>query len=75
VSWENVGSLAADILLESQIDDMSAEQILAQPTFARTPAGQARQVYSWVFASMDYAAQAAYMAELAGHLESARKVV
>jgi iron complex transport system substrate-binding protein len=75
VSWENVGSLPADVVLESQIDDMTAEQILAQPTFARTPAGQARQVYPWVFASMDYAAQAAYMAEVAGHLESARKVV
>jgi iron complex transport system substrate-binding protein len=75
VSWENVGSLPADVVLESQIDEMSAEQILAQPTFARTPAGQARQLYPWVFASMDYAAQAAYMTEVAGHLESARKVV
>ncbi len=74
VSWENVGSLPADVVLESQIDEMAAEQILAQPTFARTPAGQARQVYRWVFASMDYAAQAAYMIEVAGHLESARKV-
>lgn len=75
VSWENVGSLPADVVLESQIDEMTAEQILAQPTFARTPAGQARQVYRWIFASMDYAAQAAYMSEVAGHLESARKVV
>jgi len=75
VSWENVGSLPADVVLESQIDEMTAEEILAQPTFARTAAGQARQVYPWVFASMDYTAQAAYMTELAGHLESARKVV
>ena len=75
VSWENVGSLSADVVLESQIDEMTAEQILAQPTFARTPAGQARQVYPWMFASLDYAAQAAYMTEVAGHLESARKVV
>jgi iron complex transport system substrate-binding protein len=75
VSWENVGSLPADVVLESQIDEMTAEQIIAQPTFARTPAGQARQVYPWVFASMDYTAQAAYMNEVAGHLESARKVV
>jgi iron complex transport system substrate-binding protein len=75
VSWENVGSLPADVVLESQIDEMTADQILGQPTFARTPAGQARQVYPWVFASMDYAAQAAYMTEVAGHLESARKVV
>jgi iron complex transport system substrate-binding protein len=75
VSWENVGGLRADIVLESQIDDMSAEQILAQPTFAPTPAGQARQIFPWVFASMDFAAQAAYMTELATHLEAARKVV
>jgi iron complex transport system substrate-binding protein len=75
VSWENVGALPADVVFESQIDEMTAEQILAQPTFARTPAGQARQVYPWVFASLDYAAQARYMNEVAGHLESARKVV
>jgi iron complex transport system substrate-binding protein len=75
VSWENVGSLPADIVLESQIDDLTAEQIIAQPTFARTPAGQARQVYPWLFATMDYTAQAAYMTEVAGYMESARKVV
>jgi iron-desferrioxamine transport system substrate-binding protein len=75
VSWENVGSLPADIVLESQIDEMTADQILAQPVFARTPAGQARQVYPWVFASLDYAAQAAYMTEVAAHLASAHKVV
>jgi iron complex transport system substrate-binding protein len=75
VSWEKVGALPADVVLESQIDEMNAEQILAQPTFAATPAGQARQVYPWVFASLDYGAQAAYMNELAGHLQSARKVI
>lgn len=75
VSWENVGALPADVVLESQIDEMTAEQILAQPTFARTPAGQARQVYPWVFATLDYSAQAAYMNEVAGNLETARKVV
>jgi iron complex transport system substrate-binding protein len=75
VSWENVGALAADVVLESQIDDMTADQILAQPVFARTPAAQARQIYPWVFASLDHAAQAAYMTEMAEHLESARKVV
>ena len=74
VSWENVGSLRADVVLDSQIDEMTGEQILAQPTFATTPAAQARQIYPWVFASMDYTAQAAYMNELAGHLETARKV-
>ncbi len=74
VSWENVGSLPADLVLDSQLDDMTAEQILAQPTFAATPAGRARQVYPWVFASLDYPGQAAYMNELAGHLENAHKV-
>jgi iron complex transport system substrate-binding protein len=74
VSWENVGGLTADLVLDSQIDDMTAEQIIAQPTFAATPAGRAGQVYPWVFASMDHVAQAAYMTELAGHLEKARRV-
>ncbi|OLT05971.1 hypothetical protein BJF90_18850 [Pseudonocardia sp. CNS-004] len=74
MSWENVGALAVDVVLESQIDDMTADQILAQPVFARTPAAQARQIYPWVFASLDHAAQAAYMTEMAEHLESARKV-
>jgi iron complex transport system substrate-binding protein len=74
VSWENVGSLPADVVLESQIDAMTAAELRAQPTFARTPAARAGQVYPWVFASMDYTAQAAYMNELAGHLETARKV-
>jgi iron complex transport system substrate-binding protein len=74
VSWENVGGLAADVVLESQIDEMTAEQIIEQPVFAQTPAGQARQVYPWVFASLDYTAQAAYMDEVSGHLETARKV-
>ncbi|HYH32584.1 MAG TPA: ABC transporter substrate-binding protein [Pseudonocardia sp.] len=75
ISWEKVGSLPADVVLDSGLDEMTPEQILAQPTFAITPAGRAGQVYPWVFASMDYAAQAAYMDELAGHLEDAHKVV
>jgi iron complex transport system substrate-binding protein len=74
VSWENVGSLPADVVLDSQIDDMTAEQMLAQPTFAATAAGRAGQVYPWVFASLDYVGQAAYMTELAERLETARKV-
>jgi iron complex transport system substrate-binding protein len=74
VSWENVGTLRADVVLDSQIDEMTADQILAQPTFASTPAGRARQIYPWVFASMDYVAQAAFTDDLAGYLESAQKV-
>jgi iron complex transport system substrate-binding protein len=75
VSWENVGGLPADVVLDSQIDDMTADQLMAQPTFAPTPAGRARQVYPWVFTSMDHTALGAYMDELAGYLESAHKVV
>lgn len=74
-SWETVGSLPADVVLESQIDPMSATDLAAQPTFARTPAAAAGQVYPWVFASLDHVAQAAYMTQLAGQLEAARKVV
>ncbi|WP_232661960.1 ABC transporter substrate-binding protein [Pseudonocardia sp. TRM90224] len=74
VSWENVGRVPADVVLESQLDTMTAEQIAAQPTMANTPAGRARQIHPWIFASMDYTAQAAYMNELAGHLEAAHKV-
>jgi iron complex transport system substrate-binding protein len=32
-------------------------------------------VYPWVFASMDYSAQAPYMNEVVGQLDAARKVV
>lgn len=74
-SWENVGSLPADVVLESQIDPMSPADLAAQPTFARTAAAAAGQVYPWVFASLDHVAQAAYMTQLAGLLEAARKVV
>ncbi|WP_219418601.1 ABC transporter substrate-binding protein [Pseudonocardia nigra] len=75
VSWENVGSVPADLVLDSQIDDMTAEELLVQPTFAATPAGQAGQVYPWIFTSMDHLAQADYMNELAGYLEGAQNVL
>lgn len=74
-SWENVGSLPADVVLESQIDPMSAADLAAQPTFARTPASVAGQVHPWVFASLDHIGQATFVDQVAGWLEAARKVV
>lgn len=73
VSWENVGRLPADVVLHSQ-RAMDAAALQGQPTFARTPAAQAGQVFPWVFAGMDHPAQTAYMNELAGWLETARDV-
>ena len=73
VSWENVGKVPADVVLYSR-RAMDAPTMMKQATFARTPAAAANQVYAWVFASMDYVAQAAYANELAGHLEAAKKV-
>jgi iron complex transport system substrate-binding protein len=73
VSWENVGSLPADVVLYSR-RAMDAAAMLAQPTFARTPAARAGQVYRWVFAGMDYVDQAAYVTELAGRLSGAHRV-
>lgn len=74
LSWENVATLTPDLVLESQLDEMSAAEILAAPTFALTPAAKARQLRPWVFATMDYPAQAAYMSELAGWLEVSARV-
>lgn len=73
ISWENVDRVPADVVLYSR-RAMDAAAMLKQATFARTPAGEANQVYRWVFTGMDYVAQAEYMNELAGKLEGARKV-
>jgi iron complex transport system substrate-binding protein len=73
VSWENAGRLPADVVLYSK-RAMDGETMLKQATFARTPAGKARQVYPWTFAGMDYVAIAQYMNEMAGYIEGAKKV-
>jgi len=75
VSWENVGSVKADVVLESQIDPMPAAELLAQPTFATQPAARSGQVYPWIFASMDGRSQAQYIDQLAERIAAAHKVV
>ncbi|RJK93389.1 ABC transporter substrate-binding protein [Vallicoccus soli] len=73
LSWENIGTLPADVVLESE-RAMPVEEMQRQPTFARTPAASSDQVHRWVFAALDSKAQAAWAQELAGHLEQARDV-
>jgi iron complex transport system substrate-binding protein len=74
VGWEEVTSYPSDVLLYSLRFSMSPEEIAAQPTAALLPAVQAEQLYPWKYIGMDYRAQAAYMAELAGWLSEAEKV-
>ncbi len=74
VSWENAGTVRADVVLESQIDPMPAAELLAQPTFATLPSTRSGQVHPWIFASMDGYSQAQYLDELAGQLAAARTV-
>ena len=72
VSWERIGTLPADVVLYSE-RGMLADDLMAQPTFAATPAAAAGQVYPGVFAGMDYVSSSAYMNGLAG-FESAEVV-
>jgi iron complex transport system substrate-binding protein len=74
VGWEQVTDHPSDVLLYSLRFSMSPEEIAAQPTAALLPAVQAEQLYPWKYIGMDYRAQAAYMAELAGWLSEAEKV-
>lgn len=75
LSWETVDQLRADVVLESQIDPMTPQDLAARPTFAQLPAARAGQVRPWTFASMDGFAQAQYIDELATVIAGARKVV
>ncbi|WP_204261720.1 ABC transporter substrate-binding protein [Blastococcus saxobsidens] len=74
VGWEEVPNHPSDVLLYSLRFSMTPEEIAAQPTAALLPAVQAGQLHPWKYIGPDYVAQAAYMAELAGHLEQAEDV-
>ncbi|MGY1630849.1 ABC transporter substrate-binding protein [Geodermatophilus sp. SYSU D01186] len=74
VGWEEVPNHPSDVLLYSLRLSMTPEEYAAQPTAALLPAVQAGQLHPWKYIGMDYAAQAAYMEELAGYLTEARKV-
>lgn len=73
LSWENVSTYPADVFLNS-LRAMPTPELYDQPTFARLPAAQARQVFDWNFQSMDYVGQALCMRQLATDLAASRKV-
>jgi iron complex transport system substrate-binding protein len=72
--WEEVPQYPSDILLYSLRGAMPPEQMAEQPTYQLLPAAQADQVHPWKYIGMDYAAQAAYMEELAGWLAGSQDV-
>ncbi|SDF74368.1 iron complex transport system substrate-binding protein [Blastococcus aurantiacus] len=72
--WEDVPQYPSDIILYSLRGALTPEQMAEQPTYELLPAAQADQVHPWKYIGMDYAAQAAYMAELAGWLAGSRDV-
>jgi iron complex transport system substrate-binding protein len=74
VGWEDVPNHPSDVLLYSLRLSMGPDELAAQPTAALLPAVRAGQLHPWKYIGMDYAAQAAYMQELAGWLTEARKV-
>ncbi|MGY1590658.1 ABC transporter substrate-binding protein [Geodermatophilus sp. SYSU D00708] len=74
VGWEEVPNYPSDVILYSLRLSMAPEEFAAQPTAALLPAVQNGQLYPWKYLGMDYAAQAEYMQELAGHLSAARKL-
>ncbi|WP_208092526.1 ABC transporter substrate-binding protein [Blastococcus xanthinilyticus] len=74
VGWEQVPDHPSDVLLYSLRGGMTPEEMAEQPTAARLPALEAEQAHPWKYIGMDYAAQAEYMAELAGWLTAAEDV-
>ncbi|MBN1094273.1 ABC transporter substrate-binding protein [Blastococcus sp. TML/M2B] len=72
--WETVTQYPSDLILYSLRGALPPEQMAEQPTYNLLPAAQAGQVHPWKYIGMDYAAQAAYMDELAGWLAGAQDV-
>jgi len=72
--WEDVPQYPSDIILYSLRGALTPEQMAEQPTYELLPAAQAGQVHPWKYIGMDYAAQAAYMEELAGWLRGSQDV-
>ncbi|GAB3434690.1 ABC transporter substrate-binding protein [Flindersiella endophytica] len=73
ISWEQVDKYPADVILYS-LRAMGPAGLSKQPTFAELPAVKAGQLYPWKYGSLDYVAQAAIMAELAGFLSRSKVV-
>jgi iron complex transport system substrate-binding protein len=74
LSWENADKYSPDIVLYSQRDSYTPEQLQEQPVFAALPAMAAGQLHPWPFKSMDYPAQTGYLNELVEWLGSSSKV-
>lgn len=72
--WEDVPQYPSDLILYSLRGALTPEQMAEQPTYELLPAAQAGQVHPWKYIGMDYAAQAAYMEELAGWLSGSQDV-
>ncbi len=72
--WEDVPRYPSDLILYSLRGALPPEEMAEQPSYGLLPAAQAGQVHPWKYIGMDYAAQAAYMTELAGWLTEARDV-
>jgi iron complex transport system substrate-binding protein len=72
--WEDVPQYPSDLILYSLRGALSPEEMAQQPTYGLLPAAQSGQVHPWKYIGMDYAAQAAYMSELAGWLTEAQDV-
>jgi iron complex transport system substrate-binding protein len=73
LSWEQVDKYPADVVLYS-LRAMGPADLKKQPTFAELPAVKAGQLYPWKYGSLDYVAQTAIMAELAGFLSKSEQV-
>ncbi|WP_420121860.1 ABC transporter substrate-binding protein [Nakamurella sp.] len=73
-SWENVGQMMTGDILLPNVEGFQAEELMAQPTFAASPALVAGQVNTWNGAALDYASQAVQMGKLAEILRSSRNV-
>ncbi len=72
--WEDVPQYPSDLILYSLRGALPPEQMAEQPTYSLLPAAQAGQVHPWKYIGMDYAAQAAYMTELADWLNGSQDV-
>ena len=73
-SWENAGQAAMGDLLLVSPEGFRKDDLLAQPTFASTPALQAGQVQDWSYGAMDYASQAKYLNRISDWMEQAKRV-
>lgn len=73
-SWENAAQMMTGDVLLVNVQGFGKDDLLAQATFASSPALQAGQFHAWNQAALDYASQARHMTELAEILRSSKPV-